>query len=458
MLASTDEEVEQRQHERLAPPPPPLKFNAHRFPTLDSGGQAAAEGRQEFIYVTGVTGKVVFLGDPRCGKTSLVSAISRRNVQLSDRVCIEDGCPIEVTFTTMVPAQYLRVPTPQQQQQQARQSSPPSIVVLDICDLSRKFSMSSVSTEYQALREQRGQGTGKVHAALKSYLEDVLVAVIVVDLTRKETLDSVHKWVTLLASYRQERDRKPVACWLVGNKRDRWFARQLTESDALRVAARWQTQYMETRFDSLDDIDALCVNLVRTVFHLAVYSYELRYCIGTSTCPADCEERRLHRHVFREYQTGSTVQLLEPTTPTTTTVPSLHIAGQSFPEWTRVPFSPYAASGGDEMSRFLAEPTALPPPAPPPPPLLLVPPQLERPGGANVLLPPGPPPKLPNVQRIGAPVANEQSSLLVWGPTVTSGAASWLMRIWAGTIGQLFCAGVGGSSSSRSTSTSLEED
>jgi hypothetical protein len=305
--------------------------------------------------------------------------------------------------------------------------------------MSRKFSMAGIIAKAREQAERKectrtiGGNTSLVTNTLKAYLEDVVVAVFVVDVTRKETLQSIPHWMEILDKYRPDNARKPVAGWLVGNKRDRWFARNITPEEGLREAARWSMQYMETQQDSADDIDALCVNLVRTVYHLALHHYALKNLASTGQCPADCAERRLHKHVYREFDASHYIQLIDDGSTSTVArnavLDKIQFVNQQFPHWPRIPFSPYQETGSDELSRWYASDQ-----------------QQQQSSSSSYI--PSPhqdqrAPKFPNTELIN-PAAiqrGERSSLLVWGSSSGAGIAQWvaerMRKMYWGSLGLL---------------------
>lgn len=94
------------------------------------------------------------------------------------------------------------------------------------------------------------------------YYKKALGAVIVYDITKKESFLNVHQWYKEL----QERGEEGVQCVLVGNKLDLIHLRQVDEREGKSFASKHGIQFFETSAKDFTNVDEVFRAIVECVY------------------------------------------------------------------------------------------------------------------------------------------------------------------------------------------------
>ncbi len=143
--------------------------------------------------------KIVLLGDPKTGKTTLVSRFTERN--------------LEHKPTAGADITYKKIPV-----RSKRGDVEISAIFWDLA------------------------GQPQFDQVRPVFLEGAHAVLYVFDVTSEHTLINIPKWVKIV----RENIGKDVPGILVGNKIDLWSKRQVMKEDALKFAAKLKAPYYET--------------------------------------------------------------------------------------------------------------------------------------------------------------------------------------------------------------------
>ena len=105
-------------------------------------------------------------------------------------------------------------------------------------------------------------GQERYHAITKAYYKGAKGAFLVYDITRKETFESIDKWIPDL----QVNGSKDISIILIGNKNDLEDQRKVTQDEAEQKAKNYKVGFMETSAKSGDNLDKAFETLVHSIF------------------------------------------------------------------------------------------------------------------------------------------------------------------------------------------------
>ena len=105
-------------------------------------------------------------------------------------------------------------------------------------------------------------GQERYHSITKAYYKGAKGAFLVYDITRKETFDSIDKWIPEL----QVNGSKDISILLIGNKNDLEDKRKVTQDEAEQKAKNFKVGFMETSAKSGDNLDKAFETLVHSIF------------------------------------------------------------------------------------------------------------------------------------------------------------------------------------------------
>ena len=100
-------------------------------------------------------------------------------------------------------------------------------------------------------------GQERFRSLIPSYIRDSSVAVVVFDLTNKQTFDNVNKWSD---DVRAERGAEAIIV-IVGNKSDKVEERSVTSEEGQNKAKELDAMYVETSAKTGDNIKTLFRNI-----------------------------------------------------------------------------------------------------------------------------------------------------------------------------------------------------
>ena len=105
-------------------------------------------------------------------------------------------------------------------------------------------------------------GQERYKAITNAYYKGALGAFLVYDITRKETFDSVDKWIPELKA----NGSKNMSILIIGNKSDLEDKRQVTKEDGEQKAANYGVAFMETSAYNGENIEVAFDTMVKGIY------------------------------------------------------------------------------------------------------------------------------------------------------------------------------------------------
>jgi Ras-related protein Rab-11A len=129
-----------------------------------------------------------------------------------------------------------------------------------------EFATKTVETEGRVVKAQIWDTAGqeRFRAMTSAYYRGALGALLVYDVTRRETFEGASRW---LAELREHADSR-VVVMLVGNKSDLRGLRRVDKDEAAALAARNDVAFIETSALDASGVEVAFHRVVTDIFHL----------------------------------------------------------------------------------------------------------------------------------------------------------------------------------------------
>ena len=127
-----------------------------------------------------------------------------------------------------------------------------------------EFGSKSFSIDNRSIKAQIWDTAGqeRYKAITNAYYKGALGAFLVYDITRKETFDSVDKWIPELKA----NGSKNMSILIIGNKSDLEDKRKVAKSDGEQKAANYGVAFMETSALNGENIEVAFDTMVKGIY------------------------------------------------------------------------------------------------------------------------------------------------------------------------------------------------